>query len=79
MHQIILGDDGNMYFTELSADKIGKLLTSQTATVGQSVSFSVSVSSALGNPDGSVDFYDTTTGVDLTPNGVPLVNGTAAR
>ena len=28
MHRIILGPDGNMWFTEMNADKIGKLITS---------------------------------------------------
>ena len=31
-----------------------------------------------GTPTGSVDFYDTTTGTDLTPGGVSLVSGSAA-
>jgi len=28
MHRIILGPDGNMWFTEMQLDKIGKLITS---------------------------------------------------
>jgi virginiamycin B lyase len=28
MHRILLGPDGNIWFTEMNADKIGKLITS---------------------------------------------------
>jgi virginiamycin B lyase len=30
MHRIIQGPDGNMWFTELKADKVGKIITGLT-------------------------------------------------
>jgi hypothetical protein len=48
---------------------------------GQEVTFTAVVAAdapGAGTPGGSVDFYDTTTGTDLTPGGVALAGGSAS-
>src|SRR5262249_53771557 len=45
-HRIILGSDGNMYFTELGLDKVGRLLTTTAnATAATTVSLTPSATS----------------------------------
>ena len=38
-HRIILGPDGNMYFTELALDKVGRLIVDNTQGAPQGYSF----------------------------------------
>ena len=55
-----------------------------SASFGQSVNITATVTSNAPStapalpPTGTVDFYDTTTGDDLTPGGVPLAGGSAS-
>ena len=55
--------------------------SASSANLGQTVTFSAAVSAnapGSGTPTGTVDFFDTTTNVDLTPGGVALVSGMAS-
>ena len=55
--------------------------SASSAEVGQSLTLTATViangNSGSATPTGSVDFYDTTTGTDLSPGGVTLDNGVA--
>ena len=54
--------------------------STSTANLGETVTFTATVTAnapGSGKPTGTVDFYDTATGTDLTPGGVALSGGTA--
>ncbi len=63
-------------YSPLRCGGVGGLLAS-SPIVPRAVTLSAKVTSTQGNAEGPVDFYDITTGVDLTPDPVALVNGTA--
>ena len=90
---IYLGNASFLGSTSTAAvsQTVGQAATDTTAptspssvSFGQSVNLSARVTAQAPStmpvlpPSGTVDFYDTTTGVDLTPKGVPLVNGSAS-
>src|SRR5436305_1404444 len=67
---IVAGPDGNLWFTEADADRIGRLALPPTATTtdlrtsatavvsGQLVSLTATVTSLAGTPTGTVTFFD---------------------
>ncbi|MDB5353038.1 MAG: peptidase [Planctomycetota bacterium] len=80
--EIVTGPDGNLYFTEFGADRIGQLtpdavaqaatttqLTASpsNATVADSIVLVAAVTSAAGTPDGTVSFRDGATLLNATP------------
>ena len=88
MHEIVATYEGtSQFFSSASAPQatVVSVVPAPTATTptvstassvyGQGVTFTATVTSALGTPTGSVDFYDLTTGADL--GAFPLTNGMA--
>jgi hypothetical protein len=79
-------DDVLLYSRALSADELAALTNAQTVTMltasanpsilGQPVTFTATVTNSLATPAGSVDFVDTTTGIDLGT--APLSSGSAS-
>ncbi len=75
-----LGSSGALTQSVDAGTSTGVVSNLNPSTFGNNVTFTATVTNTSGSggtPSGSVDFFDVTTGTDLTPGGTPLSGGVA--